>query len=147
MKDLWIGKILGETQRYQLESFIGAGGMGRVYRAIDRKLSSFVAVKLMISSVGNSLANEERFKREMEVCVKLQNSRVVRVLDCGTAMDNFNEPVPFIIMEYITSPTLENILLGELNQHFSITRAVIIAIKIEHIYARNKRLSKEKKNI
>ncbi len=110
--DSWSGRTFGEGKRYRLESVLGAGGMGKVYRAMDQKLSIYVAVKFMLHGADAGYEERERFLREMQACLNLQDSRIVRVLDYGITDDEIQgmEYLPYMVMEYVPSPTLEKVL-------------------------------------
>jgi serine/threonine protein kinase len=120
---LSVGATLGNN-RYRLEKLIGTGGMGRVYKATDQRLSMQVAIKFMLGGQDASPDQKERFQREMKACISLQDARIVKVLDYGTAEDN----TLFLVMEYISAPTLDSVL--QKSQRFSVPRAMNAARQI-----------------
>jgi len=82
MRDALIGTIVEE--RYLVESQLGAGAMGRVYRARHIKVGREVAVKVMRADLACEAQIVERFAREAQVAAMLQHPNVVGVLDVGT---------------------------------------------------------------
>jgi serine/threonine-protein kinase len=72
-------------QRYQLFEKIGAGGMGTVYRALDRELNRTVAVKVIRPELASDLSSLLHLKREVVLASRISGSHVVRVYDFGEA--------------------------------------------------------------
>ncbi|MBL8892432.1 MAG: serine/threonine protein kinase [Planctomycetaceae bacterium] len=66
--------------RFELHERLGAGGAGTVWRAYDRQLERWVALK---APHEDSKFDPERFHRESQVVARLQHPRIVRVLDAG----------------------------------------------------------------
>src|SRR5437763_169320 len=76
-----LGTVIAE--RYRLDRFIGAGGMGAVYEAVDRG-GRRCAVKVLLESVrGASPEALERFRREAAVTQGLVSPHIVQALDAG----------------------------------------------------------------
>jgi eukaryotic-like serine/threonine-protein kinase len=84
--------------RYRVESLLGRGGMGTVYRAIDTRLGRPVAVKLIVES---EAADEERFRAEVRTLAQLSHPNLVRLLDAGISAGRL-----FFVMELIEGSTL-----------------------------------------
>jgi eukaryotic-like serine/threonine-protein kinase len=99
-----IGQLL--IHRYRIETLIGAGAMGRVYRAKDTLLGDVpVAIKLL----SQTLLNDEmklRFAREARTGAQLgqKSIHIVRVIDYGLS----TEEVPFYVMEYLAGRNLSD---------------------------------------
>ncbi len=68
--------------RYKVESLLGQGGMGAVYKAYDQELSEQVALKILTGAPGNEAA-EARFRQELRLARKLTHRNIVRVHDIG----------------------------------------------------------------
>ena len=68
---------------YELQSLIGVGGMGEVYRAYDTVKGRTVAVKLLRSETAADPGFQERFRRESRVAARLQEPHVIPVHDFG----------------------------------------------------------------
>ena len=99
----WIGRSL-QADRYFVESKLGEGGMGAVYRALDRHLETHVVIKVPLRAV---LANPEfaaRFKREIQSLVKLAHPHVVKMLDVGE-----HDGLPFAVMQYLSGGSLDDV--------------------------------------
>jgi serine/threonine protein kinase len=86
-------------QRYRLDSEIGRGGMGVVYRATDLELMREVAVKV-VSEAASSDARQ-RLIREARAAAALNHPHIISVHDIGEA-----EGMPFFVMELVDGPTL-----------------------------------------
>ncbi len=68
---------------YELQSLIGVGGMGEVYRAYDTVKERMVAVKLLRAEMAADKSYQERFRRESRVAARLQEPHVIPVHDFG----------------------------------------------------------------
>src|SRR6476646_4920097 len=68
---------------YELQSLIGVGGMGEVYRAYDTVKERMVAVKLLRAEMAADKIYQARFRRESRVAARLQEPHVIPVHDFG----------------------------------------------------------------
>ena len=68
---------------YELQSLIGVGGMGEVYRAYDTVKERMVAVKVLRAEMAADKNYQERFRRESRVAARLQEPHVIPVHDFG----------------------------------------------------------------
>jgi serine/threonine protein kinase/Tfp pilus assembly protein PilF len=93
-----LGRDLGH---YRIESLLGAGGMGEVYLARDRRLDRAVAVKILPSDVAADAGRLQRFMREAKAASALNHPNVATVHDVGDSAG-----VRFIVMEYVDGQTL-----------------------------------------
>jgi serine/threonine protein kinase len=82
------GQYLGP---YRIESFLAAGGMGKVYRATDTRLHRQVAIKVSAARFS------ERFQREARVIASLNHPNICQLYDVGPN---------FLVMELVEGPTL-----------------------------------------
>ncbi len=87
--------------RYMLLERLGSGGMGEVYRALDRVSGQDVAVKLLLPALCERESSRKRFAREAQAAQKLNHPGIVKVYEYGT----FHER-PFIVMELLTGQSL-----------------------------------------
>ncbi len=102
--DLQIGHLF--ATRYRIESILGRGGMGVVYKATDAQLDETVAIKTLPGDVmTRSPEDLERFKREIRLARKITHRNVLRTFDYGQA-----EGVYFISMEFIRGYTLSELV-------------------------------------
>jgi eukaryotic-like serine/threonine-protein kinase len=98
----WIGRLIGDRDRYRLESYLGGGGMGDVFLATDMLLGKQVALKLLKGALINTEAFSKRFAREVSLCAALKSDHIVQVSDYGMLA----EGDPFYVMEYLEGETL-----------------------------------------
>lgn len=105
----WIGRLIGDNQRYRLLKSLGGGGMGEVYLASDTRLSKEVALKLLKYKWLASSEMQKRFEREIAICAALQSDHIIEISDCGVSDEGF----PFYVMEYLRGQTLRNLMLRE----------------------------------
>jgi eukaryotic-like serine/threonine-protein kinase len=102
--DLSLGHLF--ANRYRIESILGRGGMGVVYKAHDAQLDEVVAIKTLPGDVmTRSPEDLERFKREIRLARKITHRNVLRTYDYGEA-----EGVYFISMEFVRGYTLSELL-------------------------------------
>lgn len=98
------GQVL--ANRYRLETVIGSGGMGIVYRAHDRVLGEIIAIKLLrpelIALEGTS---GERLREELRMTRRITHRNVVRTHDIGES-----DGVPFLTMEYVDGASLSDVI-------------------------------------
>ncbi|MEM7204527.1 MAG: protein kinase [Planctomycetota bacterium] len=92
--------------RYRIESRIGAGAMGAVYRASDLELKRFVAIKLLQPHLFGGPEAETRFLREAEALAALRHPNVVAVHDRGVTTDGLH----YLVMELVRGFPLSRVL-------------------------------------
>ena len=86
---------------YEVLSFVGAGGMGEVYRARDTRLDRFVALKVLSSQLANDAEALGRFLREARTLSQLTHPNICTVYDVG-----FDGTTHYIVMEFLEGRTL-----------------------------------------
>jgi serine/threonine protein kinase len=86
---------------YEIESPLGAGGMGEVYRARDTRLDRVVAIKILNSSLACSPELKQRFEREARVISRLNHPHICTLHDVG-----HQDGTDFLVMEYLEGETL-----------------------------------------
>jgi tRNA A37 threonylcarbamoyladenosine biosynthesis protein TsaE len=118
------GTILRE--RYRLDSELGRGGMGTVYRATDLELQREVAVKVLSATAQTSDARE-RLVREARAAAALNHPHIVTIHDVGEAGG-----FPFLVMELIAGPRLSQARPTDLSRVVAI--AVQICAALEHAH-------------
>jgi len=89
---------------YTVESMIGRGGMGAVYRGVQLSLKRAVAIKLMRQDQGEAF--RERFLREAHTLARLSHPGIVNVIDCGEA----GSDLLYIIMEFVDGADLLDVI-------------------------------------
>lgn len=91
---------------YEIQSPLGAGGMGEVYRARDTRLDRTVAVKVLPSHLAQNAEARERFEREARAISALNHPYICHLYDVGE-QDGHN----YLVMEYMEGETLSSRLL------------------------------------
>src|ERR1700738_4274078 len=86
---------------YEIQSPLGAGGMGEVYRARDTRLDREVAVKVLAAHLSENLELRARFEREAKAISGLQHPNICVLYDVGR-----QDGVDFLVMEYLQGETL-----------------------------------------
>ena len=88
---------------YTIISKIGAGGMGEVYRARDKRLDREVAIKLLPSEVSSHPDRLQRFDQEARAPSALNHPNILTVYDIGTDNDS-----PSIVTELLEGEELRD---------------------------------------
>ena len=80
--------MIGQTyaQRYRIDTLLGRGGMGQVYRVHDLTTGVDRALKILYARTASEDDDdrEERFKREIGILSKIDHPGVLRIVDSGT---------------------------------------------------------------
>ncbi len=115
------GDVLGG--RYEILQLLGEGGMGSVYKAMDRELDRPVALKLIRPNLASNPAILARFKQELLLAHQVTHRNVIRIYDLGDA-----DGVKFITMEFVEGVDLRGLM--EEKKKFSPEEAVEITEQI-----------------
>jgi serine/threonine protein kinase/tetratricopeptide (TPR) repeat protein len=109
--------------RYQIIEELGKGGMGRVYRAVDKKLNEEVALKLIKPEVASDRKTLERFHNELKLARKISHRNVGRMYELME-----EKGAHFITMEYVPGQDLRGLIrqTGQL----TVGKAVSIARQV-----------------
>jgi serine/threonine protein kinase/tetratricopeptide (TPR) repeat protein len=91
--------------RYQIIEELGKGGMGRVYRVLDKKLDEEVVLKLIKSEIGLDKTTVERFSNELKLSRKIVHKNVARMFDL-----NEEKGTHYITMEYVRGEDLRRLI-------------------------------------
>ena len=127
----------GLAPHYMVEREIGAGGMARVYLALERSPPRKVAVKVMMPSL-NSAAFRARFTREIELTSVLQHPYIVPILAAEECLFVPDAPddLCYYVMPYVEGESLRQRLIREkrlpLAEALKITREVAEALHFAH---------------
>ena len=96
--------MLSKIGRYEVIQFLGEGGAGQVYQALDPSVQRQVAIKLLTA---NSADQRARFDREAQLLAKLDHQNIVPIYDFGE-----QEGHPYIVMRFMPGGTLHNLIYG-----------------------------------
>jgi serine/threonine protein kinase/tetratricopeptide (TPR) repeat protein len=120
--------MIGENinNRYHLESELGQGGMGTVYRAHDSVLDRDVALKLL-TSVRLGTQGRSQLLTEAQTVAKLSHPNIVTVFDAGEV-----EQQPFVVMEYIQGATLNQISIEGFKAITDVAKQICTALQYAH---------------
>jgi len=91
---------------YEIQSPLGAGGMGEVYRARDTRLDRDVAVKVLPTNLSSDPSLRQRLEREAKAVSKLAHPHICTLHDIG-----HQDGVDFLVMELVEGETLEHRLI------------------------------------
>jgi len=94
------------SDRYEIEEFLGRGGMGVVYRAHDHLTNETVALKFMIPDLLRSQKAQQLFIQEAQVARRLRHENIVAVHDVSTTP----EGVLYLSMEFLRGQSLRALL-------------------------------------
>jgi len=116
-----IGEDFGP--RYQVESLLGVGGMGKVYKAHDKELDRTVALKILRADVVEHPLARQRFKQELQLASRITHPNILRIHDLGECRG-----LKFISMQYVEGGDLFQTLQRE--GPLPLSRAVPIMVQL-----------------
>jgi tetratricopeptide (TPR) repeat protein len=119
-----LGTIL--RNRYRLDSELGRGGMGTVYRATDLELEREVAVKVLSATSQTSEARD-RLIREARAAAALNHPHIVTIHDVGEESGR-----PFLVMELVPGPRLSQARPTDLARVVEIATQICAALEHAH---------------
>ena len=94
--------MLGRIGGYEIVALIGQGGMGAVFKALDRSLNRYVAIKLLLPHLAASGAARKRFAREAQAAAAVIDDHVLPIY----AVDQW-QGTPYLVMQYMRGMSLE----------------------------------------
>lgn len=117
--------------RYELLEKVGDGGMAVVYKAKDKLLNRYVAVKILKPDFSKDLKVIESFRRESQAAASLSNPHIVNVYDVGR-----EGSINYIVMELIEGKVLADIIKerGPLAPREALSIAKQIATALSHAH-------------
>jgi eukaryotic-like serine/threonine-protein kinase len=86
---------------YQIQSLVGSGGMGEVYRAHDSRLSRTVAIKVLPTSFSANRDRLQRFAQEARAAAALNHPNILSIFDIGE-----EHGAPYVVSELLEGETL-----------------------------------------
>jgi serine/threonine protein kinase len=129
------GQII--SGRYQIERFIGRGGMGEVYLAFDRVLTEHVALKTLLSTISDNPHAIHRLLGEARLARRISHPNVCRVHDVGVHDEpgRVDERLHFLTMEYIDGSRLGQLLRAgpmEIPRVIEVARQILLGLGAAH---------------
>jgi serine/threonine-protein kinase len=106
--------------RYQVIEELGRGGMGHVYRVLDKKLGEEVALKVIKPEVASDEKTIQRFRNELKTARKIGHPNVTRMYDLGE-----DEGTHYITMEYVRGEDLKSFIRR--SGRLTVDKAITIA--------------------
>jgi Tol biopolymer transport system component len=107
---------------YEIQSSVGAGGMGEVYRAHDARLNRAVAIKVLPASFSADRDRLQRFSQEARAAAALNHPNILSIFDIGE-----EQGAPYVVSELLEGETLRDRLrTGPL----SIRKAIDYALQV-----------------
>jgi len=105
-----LGRVLGH---YEIAAFLGAGGMGEVYRARDSRIERDVAIKVLPPGIAAHAENLRLFEQEARAAGALNHPNILTIHDVGVQDD-----APYVVYELLEGQTLRDALRrGALSRH------------------------------
>lgn len=95
-------ELLGRLGRFDIERWIGSGGMGVVYKAFDTELNRPVAIKILAPYLSGIGAARQRFGREAKAAAAIVHEHVVAIHNVES-----NHESPFLVMQYVAGESLQ----------------------------------------
>jgi len=114
------GHFLGP---YRLDQFVGGGGMGAVFRALDTTLDRVVAVKVLSRQQSNDDEMLKRFRNEAQSAARLDHENIGRVHAVGS-----DDGWHYIVFEYIEGTNLRDVVTNE--GAFDVARTIDVTIQV-----------------
>jgi hypothetical protein len=124
------GRSLGP---YRLDQFVGGGGMGAVFRALDTTLDRVVAVKVLSRQQSDDEETLRRFRNEAQSAARLDHENIGRVHAVGS-----DDGWHYIVFEFIEGTNLRDVVVRD--GTFSLPRTIEVTVQVaealEHASAR-----------
>jgi serine/threonine protein kinase/tetratricopeptide (TPR) repeat protein len=93
------------ASRYEVIEELGKGGMGRVYKALDKEINEEVAIKLLKPEIASDESTVERFRNELKFARKIAHKNVCKMYHIAK-----EEEAPYITMEYVSGEDLKSLI-------------------------------------
>ncbi len=104
LKELTVGALF--AGRYQIVEDLGKGGMGRVYKALDKEIGERVALKILKPEIAADEQTIERFRNELKTARQISHKNVCRMFHLGR-----EQGTHYITMEYVSGEDLKSTVM------------------------------------
>jgi serine/threonine protein kinase len=131
LKELTTGSVF--AGRYQIIEELGRGGMGKIYRVLDKRLKEEVALKLIRYEIASDRETIERFSNELKLARKIGHRNVGRMYELLE-----DEGTHFITMEYVAGEDLKSFIRR--SRQLTVGTAIAIAKQVAEGLAEAHRL-------
>ncbi len=132
--DLQAGVIVAEN--YRLESLLGRGGMGVVWKATDLKLGRPVALKILHTDLRAEPKLAARFEREARLLASIEHPAIVGIYTWLTIEDGAGQTLPCIVMPFVNGMPLWDVIRQygamRVEQAVPILAAILEALSVAH---------------
>ena len=95
-------EMLGRLGRYEIERWLGSGGMGVVFKGFDTELNRPVAIKVLALHLAGNGAARQRFAREARAAAAVVHEHVVAIHDVESDI-----AAPYLVMQYVAGESLQ----------------------------------------
>src|ERR1700728_1309653 len=102
-----IGEMARLFPQLEILELVGKGGMGAVYKARQKQLNRFVALKILPPGIGGEPAFAQRFTREAQALAQLNHPGIVTLYEFGETSGQF-----YFLMEFVDGVNLRQLLAG-----------------------------------
>ncbi len=131
-----IGEMVG---KYEIKELLGQGGLARVYKAYDKELDRYAALKVLRPGVAGSETAKKRFKQEVTLLAKLSQPGCISVFEAGE-----HNGALYCAMEYVEGETLRDLIR---NKSIDLNEGLRILVKTAGIVAELHRRGLEHRDI
>jgi serine/threonine protein kinase len=132
-------EIAGKFPQFEITECLGRGGMGVVYKARQKSLDRWVAIKILPPERVGEAKFADRFAREAATLAKLNHPNIVTIHDFGVADSQpstpDSQPLYYIVMEYVDGVNLRDLLRDgklEPKQALAIVPPICEALQFAH---------------
>jgi serine/threonine protein kinase len=93
------------ANRYEIIEVLGKGGMGKVYKALDKEINEEVAIKFLKPEIAEDERTIERFRNELKIARRIAHKNVCKMYHLAK-----EEKTPYITMEYVSGVSLKDFI-------------------------------------
>jgi len=111
------------ASRYEILGSLGSGGMGKVYRVMDKEIGEEIALKILRPEIAAHAKTIDRFRNELKIARRISHRNVCRLYHLGE-----DEGIYYITMEYVPGEDLKNVVRRQ--GAFEAARVVCLAKQV-----------------